>query len=131
MKYLLDTDICSYYLRGKYNLEKVFKRKGFQNLRLSVVTQAELKVLAYRNPNSTINLSRISSLSQSLGLLDIDQGTWEIYSKMKADTQTHGRIRGDLDILNASLAKEYSLIVITNNTSHYEDLVQLENWIKN
>ena len=130
MKYLLDTDICSYYLRGKYNLKKVFERKGRANLRLSVVTQAELKVLAYKNPNSTINLSRISSLSQSLGLLDIDQGTWEIYSKMKADTQTRGRIRGDFDILNASIAKKYGLIVITNNISHYEDLVQLENWIK-
>jgi len=25
MKYLLDTDISSYYLRGKYNLHRIFE----------------------------------------------------------------------------------------------------------
>jgi predicted nucleic acid-binding protein len=63
-------------------------------------------------------------------ILDLDRETWQIYSMTKADILTQGKKRGDLDILNASLAKRYGLIVVTNNTSHYDDLVQVENWIQ-
>jgi len=128
MKYLVDTDIASYFLRGKYDLNMVFQQKGIDNLALSIVTLAELRVLVYRNPQSVINLPSIGSLSQTVNTLEIDETTWEIYSETKADVLTRGKTRGDLDILNASLAKQHNLIIVTNNTSHYEDLVPVENW---
>ena len=131
MKYLIDTDISSYFLRGRYNLTKIFEKKGFDNLTLSIVTVAELKVLAHKNPQSVINLSNIHSFSQLFEVLQVDPDTWEIYSMMKADTQSRGMKRGDLDVLNASLASQHNLIVVTNNVSHYQDLVQVENWAMN
>lgn len=129
MKYLLDTDICSYYLRGKYNLEEIFDRKGFRNLKLSIATVADLEVLAFRNPSSRINFSRIYALSQAVGVLNIERETWSIYSKLKADTLSRGAKKGDIDILIASLAKQHDMVVITNNVSHFEGLVSIENWI--
>jgi len=30
MKYLIDTDISSYYLRGRYNLFDVFEKKAYR-----------------------------------------------------------------------------------------------------
>lgn len=131
MKYLLDTDISSYFLRGRHNLDKIFEEKGFDNLTLSIITVAELKVLAHKNPQSVINLSKIHSFCQLLEVLQVDPDTWEIYSKMKADTLNRGKKRGDLDILNASLASQHNLIIVTNNVSHYNDLVQVENWTRN
>jgi tRNA(fMet)-specific endonuclease VapC len=131
MIYLLDTDISSYYLRGRYNLNVIFEQKGVDNLRLSIVTVAEMKVLAHKNPQSAINIHSINTFSQSLGILHVDQNTWEIYSMMKAEIQRRGRIRGDLDILNASIAKQHNLIMVTNNVSHYQDVIQVENWIEN
>ena len=130
MKYLIDTDIASYYLRGKYNLVEVFKNKGPLNLRLSVVTVAQMQVLAYKNPHSKINLSNIGNLARWLGLLDIDRNTWEIFSRTKAELEKRGKPRGDLDILQASIAKQHSLIVITHNTNHYEDIIGCEDWTK-
>jgi len=35
-----------------------------------------------------------------------------------------------MDLLIASLAKQYELILVTNNTSHFGDLVRVENWIE-
>lgn len=128
MKYLIDTDISSYYLRGRYNLIQLFERKGFENIRLSRATVAELEVLAFRNPQSKINLSSIQSLAQLLGVLEINRESWQTYSKIKAKTLTGGATRGDIDILNVSVALQHGLVVVTNNTSHYEDLVQVENW---
>ena len=129
MKYLVDTDIASYFLRGKYNLLNIFIQKGISDIRISVVSVAELEVLAHKNPSSQINFSSITSLSQKLGILGIDNKTWKLFSKLKADTLKSGTKRGDFDLLIASIALQHSLILITNNVVHYKDLVSVENWI--
>lgn len=131
MKYLIDTDIASYYLRGRYNLFDIFERKGIQNIRLSRITVAELEVLAYRNPQSKINLSSIQSFSQNLGILEVDKDTWRIFSMTKAEMLNRGMKKGDIDILVASIANQYKMILVTNNISHYKDLCKIENWIDN
>ena len=128
MKYLIDTDIASYYLRGKYNLDKIFKRKGLTDLKLSVITVAQMEVLAYKNPQSKINLTTINSLANWLGVLDLDRNTWGIFAKTTAEVEKSGRPKGDLDILQAAIAKQHGLIVITHNTEHYEGVVECEDW---
>jgi len=129
MKYLLDTDIASYYLRGKYNLIEIFEKKGIPQIRLSIISLAELEVIVYKNPRSIINYSNIQKLATLLGILNLDRKTWQIYSMNKANTLLSGKIRGDLDILQASIAKQHGLVVVTNNTKHFEDLVDVENWV--
>lgn len=42
-KYLLDTNICAYFLNGKYNLETKIDEVGFENCFVSEITIAELK----------------------------------------------------------------------------------------
>jgi tRNA(fMet)-specific endonuclease VapC len=129
MKYLLDTDIASYYLRGKNNLLAIFQEKGFQNIRISRVTVAELEVLAHRNPSSKINFSSIDKFAKQVGVLEVDSNIWKGFSKLKADVLNRGIAKGDIDILIASIANQNGMIVVTNNTSHFSDLSQVENWI--
>ncbi len=129
MNYLVDTDIASYYLRGLHSLLAVFQKKGVSEIRLSVVTVAELKVLAYKNPRSKVNLRTIQELAATFGTLDCDEKTWDTYAKLKAAALKRGRKRGDLDFLQASIAKRRGLTVVTNNESHYKDLVRVENWV--
>ncbi len=43
MNYLLDTNICIYFLKGRYGLVKKIERIGFENLFISEITVAELK----------------------------------------------------------------------------------------
>jgi tRNA(fMet)-specific endonuclease VapC len=131
MKYLIDTDIASYYLRGKYHLVTIFKNKGPLALRLSTITVAQMEVLAYKNPHSKINLSSINSLARWLGILAIDRDTWRIFSKTKADADRIGKPKGDLDILQASVAKQHGLVVVTHNIEHYEGIVECEDWTRN
>jgi tRNA(fMet)-specific endonuclease VapC len=42
-KYLLDTNICAYFLNGKFNLEAKFDEVGFENCLVSEISIAELK----------------------------------------------------------------------------------------
>lgn len=131
MKYLIDTDISSYFLRGNNNLLDVFEEKGFQNISLSRISVAELEVLAHKNPLSTINLSTIDALSESLGVIEVDRKTWRLFSSIKARLIKSGLARGDFDILNASIAMQHDMVIVTNNIKHYEDLVTVENWTNN
>ena len=42
-KYLLDTNICVYFLRGKYSLDRKIRQVGWDNCYISEITVAELK----------------------------------------------------------------------------------------
>jgi tRNA(fMet)-specific endonuclease VapC len=43
MQYLLDTNICIFFLRGKMNLDKIIKEKGKHNCFISEITVFELR----------------------------------------------------------------------------------------
>ncbi len=43
MKYLLDTNICIYYLKGIHSVDKKIKKIGISNCSISEITVAELK----------------------------------------------------------------------------------------
>ena len=43
MKYLLDTNICVYFLNGKFDLADKLDKIGFDNCVISEITIAELK----------------------------------------------------------------------------------------
>lgn len=43
-KYLLDTNICAFYLRGKYDIDKAIDVVGWENCYISELTMLELKI---------------------------------------------------------------------------------------
>lgn len=55
MKYLIDTNICIYFLKGKFDLVNQFDKVGFDNLYISEITIAELKygIAKSVNPEKT------------------------------------------------------------------------------
>jgi tRNA(fMet)-specific endonuclease VapC len=128
--YLLDTDICSYFLRGRYGLNTKFEAVGPTALHVSRITIAELLVLAHRNPGSRINQERIEELARALVFVDLDEPAWATFSVTKARLLRAGRPTGDFDILQASIAMVHHLTLVTNNEDHYRAMgVPLENWV--
>ncbi len=127
--YLLDTDICSYFLRGRHGLEEKFESVGPAALHISRVTVAELLVLAHKNPISRVNRERIEELAGRLVFLEVDEPAWGMFSVTKARLPK-GLVIGDFDILLASVALTRDLILVTNNESHYRPTgARLENWV--
>ena len=43
-QYLLDTNICAFYLRGKYDVDKRIDQVGWTNCFISEITMLELKM---------------------------------------------------------------------------------------
>lgn len=51
MRYLLDTNTCVFFLRGKLNLDEIIKEKGRQNCFISEITVVELRYGAENSDN--------------------------------------------------------------------------------
>ena len=59
--YLLDTNICIFYMKGKYQLNEKIKRVGQDNCYISEVTVAELLFGAARSANKEKHLKQIAT----------------------------------------------------------------------
>lgn len=71
MKYLLDTNICVLYLRGKYDLNVQLKSLGAENFYISEITIFELYFGAEKSDNPNRNYKKIDDFIQGLPIIPI------------------------------------------------------------
>lgn len=62
MKYLIDTNICVYFLRGKFNLDSIFKKTGLSNLYISEITAFELSYGAELSDNKEKSQNQVKKI---------------------------------------------------------------------
>jgi tRNA(fMet)-specific endonuclease VapC len=131
-KYLLDTDICIFYLRGKYNVnEKLKEVMGHDNCFISEITLAELKYGAELSEKVEENMGFINEFAKEIGVLPIFNSL-DLYAKEKARLRKSGYMIDDFDLLIGCSAIRNKLILVTNNEKHFERIqdITIDNWIK-
>lgn len=131
MDYLLDTNICIYFLKGRYGLVEKIEKIGFENLFISEITIAELKYGVEKSANPERNRPVINDLIDRFKQLPI-YGALDIYAKEKARLKKEGNIVDDLDLLIGATAIENNMTLVTNNEKHFDRLqnIKVENWTK-
>lgn len=65
-KYLLDTNICVYFLNGKFDLETKIEEVGLENCVISEITIAELKYGVEKRAHKEKNKKHWNYSKQSL-----------------------------------------------------------------
>jgi tRNA(fMet)-specific endonuclease VapC len=103
MQYLLDTNICIYFLKGKYNLVQKFDEIGFANLYISEITVAELKFGAEKSDNPNKNRPVVNKLISKFRLIPI-YNSLDVFAFEKARLRKSGTIIDDFDLLIGSTA---------------------------
>jgi tRNA(fMet)-specific endonuclease VapC len=131
MKYLLDTNICIHFLRGKFGMIDKFQDIGTQNFAISEVTFAELVFGAENSTNPKKNLELIEVFTNQILILPIFNAIY-IYGKEKARLRSKGLMISDFDLLIGCTAVDKDLIMVTENRKEFERISgsQLENWVK-
>ena len=128
-KYLLDTNICAYFLNGKFDLKAKFDDIGIENCMVSEITIAELK---YGVEKSTLKDKNRKILVQFQSNFDVVPifPVLDIYANEKARLKTKGKILDDFDLLIGSTAIYNNLILVTKNVSDFDRLlnIQIEDW---
>lgn len=94
-KYLLDTNICAYFLNGKFDLEVKIDKVGFENCVVSEITIAELKYGVEKSTLKEKNRKTLETFQTKFDVIPIFPAL-DIYAKEKARLKTKGKILDDL-----------------------------------
>ncbi len=131
MTYLLDTNICVHFFRGRFNLLEKFKKIGLENCSISEITLAELVFGAENSSNPEKNYKIIEEFSDQVTILPIFNSISR-YGKEKARLRKSGNIISDFDLLIGCTAIENDLVMVTENISEFARLseIKIENWIE-
>ncbi len=128
-KYLLDTNICIYFIKGQYALDKKILEIGEQNCFISEMTVAELKYGIENSKTPELMRVIVEAFISKFSVIPI-YNCLEIYAKEKAKLRKQGLLIDDFDILIGSTSVTNSLIMVTNNVSHLSriDNIIIEDW---
>jgi len=131
MKYLLDTDTIIYWLKGDRNVSSRALAEGFKNIVVSDITRAELYYGAYKSKRVEDNLAAVRTITEHVSFLPFNEPAQVRFGMIKASLEKAGNRLEDLDIMIASIALTFNLILVTNNTVHFDRIpeLNLENWI--
>jgi tRNA(fMet)-specific endonuclease VapC len=142
MKYMLDTNICSYIIKNRpLEVFEKFKSLQIEDCCISAITYADLKYWVAKN-------KRLHTLSKNQGepkigeqvinnfvshLEVIEFGTYagDIYGKIRDTVFATGAVVEHADLLIAAHALSLDSILVTNNIKDFKSIpdIKLENWL--
>ena len=131
MKYLLDSNICIHFLRGKYNIIEKLNEVGIDNCAISEITLAELVFGAEKSANPKKNHILIEKIIGQLVMVPKFDAI-QTFGKEKARLQSEGKMISDFDLFIGCTSIENDLIMVTENIKEFERIrgIKIENWVK-
>jgi tRNA(fMet)-specific endonuclease VapC len=132
MQYLLDTNICVFFLRGKLNLDEIIRGKDPKNCFVSEITVFELRYGAENSKNPTKSHKAVDLFINGITVIPI-YSSIKKYAKEKVRLRKMGKPMNDeFDLLIGVTAVENKLTLVTDNEKDFvniEDLT-IENWFE-
>ena len=117
-------------MKGRYELDKKFDSIEPDSLFISEITLAELKFGVANSQDVKRNTKTLDDFLTGVHILPIFDAI-DIYALEKARLRKSGKPIDDFDLLIGATAITNDLILVTNNTKHFENLknIKIENWI--
>jgi tRNA(fMet)-specific endonuclease VapC len=128
-KYLIDTNTCIYYIKGKYDLKKKFEKANPDNCFISEITLAELMFGVENSEKKEKNKKALDDFLSGIKIIPIFQSL-DLYAKEKARLRKLGTVIDDFDLLIGATSVSHNLVMVTNNTDHFKRIkgITLEDW---
>ncbi|MGB5981436.1 MAG: type II toxin-antitoxin system VapC family toxin [Nonlabens sp.] len=132
MRYLLDTNICIYFLRGRLDLDEIFREVGIENCAISELTVFELKFGAENSEHPKKSHQAVNRFIAGLTIIPI-YGVVEKYAQEKVRLRKNGTpLHDEFDLIIGLTAVVNDLIVVTENLKDFKNIKNLktENWYR-
>ena len=131
IQYLLDTNICIYFMKGLYDLKTKIQKVGTDSCCISEITLAELNFGVENSQAKEKNALALANFLTGVILIPIFPSL-EVYAKEKARLRKAGQPVDDFDLLIGATAIAMNLTLISNNVDHLGRMqgVRLEDWTK-
>lgn len=130
-KYLIDTNTCIYYIKGKFELKKKFESSDPDNCFISEITLAELKFGVENSEKKEKNQKALDNFLKGVKIVPIFHAL-DLYAKEKARLKKAGIPIDEFDLLIGVTSVTHNLIMVTNNTQHFKRIkgIDVEDWTK-
>ena len=125
-KYLIDSDILIYFLKGKKEIVEKLTQIPTDDLYISRINYTELIYGAYNSSKINYNLKVIEPFLDNFTILEFTKASSLIFAKEKARLKKSGNIIADMDLMIASIAIENNCTLISNNIKHFERIQNLK-----
>ena len=130
MSFLIDTDICSAYLKN----DRRVMGKGmlhYGGLSVSVVTAGELLAWGLRAKAPPKRLQKVQRFLGGVNIIAVDLVVAEKFGEIRAASLDRGRNPGQMDLLNAATALVHNMTMITHNVADYAIVpgLVIEDWL--
>lgn len=129
-KYLLDTNICIYFLKGLFNLDQKIEKAGISNCFISEITVAELKFGAENSEHRERNRRTVDQFVNRFTVIPIFNSL-NVYAREKSRLRKRGLSLDDFDLLIGATAITNNLVLVTRNVSDFKRMrgIRIENWV--
>ena len=129
MRFMLDTDIASYLIRGDHPGVTEKFTKVYERCVMSSITAAELQNGARKRKNRALT-KKVQALCDLLTIIPWNDEAANAYAKLRVELETAGTPIGNMDMLIAASAIAENATLVTNNVEHFSKIVSLkiENW---
>lgn len=132
MKYLLDTNICTYIINNRPpQVAQQFQRCNFGDIGISSITVAELNYGIAKSQQRNRNHIALEQFLAPLTVASFDRAASDHYGILRQHLEQIGQPIGPMDMLIAAHALSLNAIVITNNIREFQRVPNLmvENWV--
>ena len=131
VRYMLDTDTCSYIMkRSNEAVLKRLKKAAVSEVCISVITKSELLYGVELSPRRQQDEAALAAFLGYVEVLDFPDQASAHYAAIRADLKTQGTMIGANDLFIAAHDCCLGLTLVTNNTREFGRVrnLSVENW---
>lgn len=131
MRFLMDTNICSAYMRRAGGITHRMIQYGQENVAASALSLAELYSGAFQRPELRGLLAQIDYLRSEVPILTFDDQCAEMYGNVNGSLLRRGIVIPTIDLLIGSVTLVHDLTLVTHNTADFERIpnLRIEDWL--
>ena len=132
-RYMLDTNICVFWLRDKFDVKDHVKAVGMENCFISEINVAELifgREYGKLKGGPKYKGQMLEQFIEDINVLPVAP-VFERYGKEKARLRMAGTPTSDYDLLIGCTAANEDMVMVTQNVKDFKNItgIKIENWI--
>ena len=131
LRYMLDTDICSYVMKRSHQaLLRRLQKVPVSDVCVSVVTKSELFYGVEVSPRRQQDEAALTAFLNYVEVLDFPGSAASHYAQIRAQLKKLGKMIGANDLFIAAHARSLGLTLVTHNTQEFRRVHRLamEDW---
>jgi len=131
MKFLLDTNIVSYWMRGDERIIKRLSEKTPRDLALSAITYAEILYGIEKSPvRKRERKKKLDLIAGRIEIFPFDAEASRHYAPIRAHLERKGTVISERDLQIAAIGRANGFGIVTHNVKEFTRIPELtvEDW---